>query len=74
MFNVASELSKPMGKTEFSSTAKNRKKTCLIGKKCIDVISNCHRNTQVLLELTQVIIPNMPVMFECSIVESENTA
>ena len=32
MFNFACELSQPMDKTEFSSTAKN-KSNCLIGKK-----------------------------------------
>ena len=31
--SVSSELSQPMGKTEFSSTTKNRTKLCLIGKK-----------------------------------------
>ena len=31
-FNVACELSQPMGKTEFSSTARNRT-NCLTGKK-----------------------------------------
>ena len=32
-FSGAYELSQPMGKTEFSSTAKNRTNSCLIGKK-----------------------------------------
>ena len=63
----------PWARQNFPAPQKTEKKPCLIGKKCIDVISNCHRNTRVLLELTQVIIPNMPVMYECSIVGSENT-
>ena len=39
MFNVACELSQPMGKTEFSSTPKNRR-NCLIGKKNVSIFQD----------------------------------